>query len=91
MSPTLQDGTETAFPGCLWCRHLHGQEGPPRCAAFPDGVPPPIQMGLTDHLEQRTDLGQDENNYVVYEPIERFEEFYPHTLPTWEQRRDVGG
>ncbi|MBA3423639.1 MAG: hypothetical protein H0U04_03665 [Rubrobacter sp.] len=48
-------------------------------------------MGLTDHLEQRTDLGKDENNYVVYEPIERFEEFYPHTLPTWEQRRDVGG
>lgn len=89
MSPRLVDGTETTFAGCIWCKHLQGPEGPPRCTAFPDGIPPGIQIGHESHTKPRHDLGQDRNNEVVFEPIDRFDELYPDRLPPWDQRQEV--
>lgn len=38
----------TIFPQCMSCKHL--QEGkPPKCTAFPDGIPMPILMDEVDH------------------------------------------
>lgn len=34
-------------PLCLWCRHLRADDA--ACAAFPDGIPRDIQLGLSDH------------------------------------------
>lgn len=67
MTPQLQDGTETVWAGCLWCRHL--REGA-TCDAYPKGIPHTIQMGLESHLLERgTEVKDEDGNRIVYELV----------------------
>lgn len=88
---TLNDGTPTEWPGCMYCRHLRrtadGNRPAPYCAAFERGIPGVILAGMTDHLEPAPDLGQ--LNDVVYEPVPNLKDWVEAGMP--EERRDPRG
>jgi hypothetical protein len=73
----LADGTETSWLGCQYCRHLRTSDGISWCAAFPQGIPLPIQMGQVDHLEPRF----DQDNEVVFEPVPKLEDWIRDGMP----------
>lgn len=45
----LDDGDATLACDCFLCRHLVGAKNPPRCKAFPQGIPAVIASGQVSH------------------------------------------
>jgi hypothetical protein len=56
------------FSICLDCKHLFDQPDPAkgmRCAAFPEGIPNPIQWGDEGH-----DVPREGDHGIVFEPAD---------------------
>ncbi len=45
----IDDADATLARDCFLCRHLVGAKNPPRCKAFPQGIPAVIASGQVSH------------------------------------------
>jgi hypothetical protein len=64
-------GMNTITPPCLSCAYRWKREpgatGPPRCDAFPAGIPTRVEVNEVIHNRALPELGQ--RNQLVYRPV----------------------
>ena len=72
------------FPPCLTCQHFTDgsiEDGRPRCAAFPEGVPEEIWKARNDHSEP---FPGDHGIQYLALPVKRYEYEHPAAPATQE-------
>jgi len=65
------------FPPCTSCQHFTDgsfADGPPRCAAFPGGIPADILNGSNDHTSP---VPGDHGILYLALPVKRYEYEHP--------------
>lgn len=58
--------TSMDAPQCIECKHFKTIVDPPRCVAFPDGIPDDIWYGDFDHRNP-----YPEDNGILFEKVEK--------------------